>query len=87
MPWKDKNRASSYRRKKRRELKHRLIDGRICMDCGYADERALVFHHRIPEEKVEGIGVMLTWKEERVIAEAKKCDILCSNCHIIRHWG
>ncbi len=71
---------------KRRERKQKLVEmsGGKCIMCGYARcLAALSFHHRNPEEKkfgltVSGLGAN-TWKA--IIAEWKKCDLLCRNCH------
>ena len=57
--------------------------GGICHLCGYSRSmRALHFHHLDPGEKrleinAGGAGVSL----ERLREEAKKCVLLCSNCH------
>jgi hypothetical protein len=60
-----------------------------CKKCGEADIRALAFHHRGSEEKLFGIaqGMSRCYSFERMAAEAKKCDILCQNCHAKEHTG
>lgn len=56
--------------------------GRCCI-CGYArNMRALQFHHIDPSEKrleinAKGVAVAL----EKLRVEARKCVLLCSNCH------
>jgi len=76
-----------YQKKKRRELKAELIASRggRCADCGYnAAVAALEFHHRDAGSKAFQIsksGVSRT----RLWAEAAKCELLCANCHRVRH--
>ena len=79
----------SYRslKERRRRRKAELVDmfGGRCMDCGYdASPAALEFHHRDPATKEFGLG---NWhgSRERLHAEAAKCDLLCANCHRLRH--
>jgi hypothetical protein len=58
-----------------------------CMRCGFADTRALAFHHRDPGMKeftISGQGRVVS--EERFQAEIAKCDVLCANCHAIEHY-
>jgi hypothetical protein len=69
----------------RRRLKSILVQeagGRCCL-CGYdRHPRALEFHHLEPAEKrrtVSGGGV--TASLEALRAEARKCVLLCANCH------
>jgi transposase len=71
--------------RRRRKMKEILVReaGGACVICGYnAWIGALEFHHREPSEKlfeVSGRGV--TRSLERARAEARKCILLCSNCH------
>ncbi len=57
--------------------------GGACAICGYAQNmRALHFHHLQPLEKrieINAKGVALSLETLR--AEARKCVLLCSNCH------
>ena len=69
----------------RRRLKEILVReaGGRCLVCGYdRHPRALEFHHLDPREKrlplsANGMTVAL----DALRAEAKKCVLLCSNCH------
>lgn len=56
-----------------------------CKICGFDDWRALVFHHRNPEEKEYLISAMCYYPNETIQKEMNKCDILCANCHRILH--
>lgn len=71
--------------RRRRRVKEILVAeaGGACLVCGYARcLRALHFHHLDPSEKRFGLG-QGGWT--RAIAElreeARKCVLLCSNCH------
>ena len=76
-----------YLRKRRRQRKQKLVElhGGCCEDCGYNKSlAALEFHHRNAETKDFGLGNFNgSW--ERLLEEAAKCDLLCANCHRIRH--
>lgn len=60
-----------------------------CNDCGNADHVVLTFHHVDPATKVFAIS----WVKHSsiplpvLIDEINKCEVLCSNCHRIRHDG
>ncbi len=71
--------------RRRRRIKATLVReaGGACCVCGYsATMRALHFHHRDPAEKrleLNAKGIALSLETLRV--EARKCVLLCSNCH------
>jgi transposase/ribosomal protein S27AE len=71
--------------KRRRALKRILVEeaGGKCTLCGYSRcHRALEFHHLDPKAKEFELGRRgLTLSLARLRAEAKKCALLCSNCH------
>jgi hypothetical protein len=58
--------------------------GGCCAICGYARcLRALEFHHRDPAQKAFGVALHgVTRSLARARAEAAKCVLLCSNCHM-----
>jgi hypothetical protein len=69
----------------RKERKKKLLSmfGGACRKCGYSRcVRALEFHHKDREAKafnLSMLGYTCSWK--RLVEEASKCEILCSNCH------
>ncbi len=71
--------------RRRRKMKRILVEeaGGACARCGYSSNmRALHFHHVNPAEKhieLNAKGVALALDTLR--AEARKCVLLCSNCH------
>src|SRR5687768_5361247 len=58
-----------------------------CIRCGFANPRALQFHHRDPSQKTLEIANCLRqgWGKDRLQSEIDKCDVLCANCHAIEH--
>ena len=58
-----------------------------CIQCGFDDSRALVFHHREPNTKSFTIGANGgRHSKKNLINEIDKCDVLCANCHSIHHY-
>ena len=75
--------------KRRRKLKKKLVEyfGGKCIKCGYSKcIWALTFHHKDPKEKDFTIssGDTRAWKT--LLGEAKKCDLVCMNCHAELHY-
>ena len=59
-----------------------------CGKCGYDKNLScLSFHHRNPNERSFGLDqrICSMYSMKRLIVEAKKCDVLCLNCHIDYH--
>jgi len=71
--------------RRRRKVKKILVQeaGGACCLCGYdRNMRALHFHHLEPSQKrheINAKGVAIALDKLRV--EARKCVLLCSNCH------
>jgi len=56
-----------------------------CADCGGRFAQcSMDFDHRDPSTKVKNVTSMIMGSIERMLAEAAKCDIVCSNCHRLR---
>ena len=67
----------------------RLIKG--CMDCGETHLAVLQFHHREGEpydKRYRSVRRMVTHcrPQDAIIKELAKCDVLCANCHLKRHY-
>ncbi len=57
-----------------------------CIDCGEDNILVLDFHHRIEENKRFNVGKGIrSYSLTTLKKEIAKCDVLCSNCHRIRH--
>lgn len=84
---------SSERVKKwRKNTKNKLVAalGGKCRVCGYSKcTQALALHHINPAEKEFNFSSLRaspkTWS--KIVAEAKKCVLLCHNCHMEVHDG
>jgi hypothetical protein len=75
---------SRGRRRQLRKVRLAELLGGQCMKCGYRrTPSALEFHHRNERKKSFNVcGNNLTkYSWERLVAEVKKCDLLCANCH------
>jgi hypothetical protein len=61
----------------------------MCERCGFADFRALQFHHHGNDEKAFNVADMVRSVSsiESVKREIDKCIVLCSNCHQIEHYN
>lgn len=70
-----------------REHKQRAVEykGGRCLDCDQAFPACVFdFHHRNPDSKDFMIGSgSKDWT--KIKAELDKCDLLCANCHRLRH--
>ena len=82
----------AYHRARRTDRKLRLVAllGGRCQRCGFAEHVcALSFHHRDPATKAFPLErrQMSGRPWDELVAEAKKCTLLCLNCHAILHWA
>lgn len=59
-----------------------------CQKCGFSHPAVLDFDHRDPNQKIMEVGTLVSegYSLEVIEAEIAKCDVLCSNCHRIRHY-
>lgn len=77
------------RKSERRQKKIALIEmlGGKCAKCGYNKSvTALSFHHKVTSEKKFDISngcLLKSWNA--LVIEARKCEILCLNCHAELH--
>lgn len=74
---------SVLRRVKKKKVELVRMFGGKCSRCGYSKSNAaLQFHHTEPKNKSFSIGSkQQSYSLERLIEEAKKCILLCANCH------
>ncbi len=86
MPY--KNREDLYKAQKRHRIKIRkklfdFLSLRECIDCGERDPVVLDFDHIKPGTKFKSVSRMLSghYSWESILAEIKKCEIRCANCH------
>ena len=86
------NRHQNYATQQQRGRHRRQLliqdKGGRCARCGYSrNGAALAFHHLDPATKSFGIDIRVcsntTW--ETLVSEARKCSLLCLNCHAEIH--
>lgn len=60
----------------------------FCILCGEDHPACLDFHHREPSNKSFNVsqGPNSRYSVSRILEEAEKCDVLCSNCHRKETW-
>jgi hypothetical protein len=72
-----------WNRRKIRAIEY--LGGR-CMRCGLRGHPILFdFDHRMPSEKRFDWNKLRLHAWKTVLAELDKCDLLCGNCHRLRH--
>ena len=88
---KNKNNPSHYvtanqiKHRKLRQEKLLELKSFPCVNCGIMYPPCVMeFHHRDPETKVTTVSKIRLGDME---SEAAKCDLLCANCHRLRHHG
>lgn len=74
--------------KRRKSNLIKVFNSKCCI-CGFDKwQSALEFHHVNPENKEFGLTVNTTTKAlEKQLAEARKCILVCANCHRGIHSG
>lgn len=82
----DAGNKSKKKREFRRGIKSKLVMalGGKCVCCGYDKSLcALTFHHLNPEDKEFTIGKIKASVQsiDKIVEEAKKCVLVCNNCH------
>jgi hypothetical protein len=84
--WRENNKEEVNRKRKERKKNHRdyLVNmlGGKCVGCGTTEN--LQFDHIDRHEKSFCLGKSLANKLDKLIEEAKKCQLLCDSCHRIK---
>ena len=62
---------------------------RGCVVCGISHPAVLQFHHKDRTTKVKNIALMISTNQPAAVIEAEieKCEVLCMNCHTIKHYN
>lgn len=73
-----------------KQIAYILRSGGQCIDCENEEVLLLQYHHRDPLNKVFPLGDALKNKRngrslQEIDEEIAKCDLLCPNCHALRH--
>ena len=85
----NKKNWKSYQRTQRQRIRAFIVEykkTKVCEKCGYADYRALVFHHAGNKEFNISKATVHKYSQERLIKEMEACSIICGNCHLIIHY-
>lgn len=70
----------------RRAWYNNFMVGQLCADCGETDRAQLQWHHRDSVTKRHPVTRMVNiYPIRETLAEIEKCDLLCANCHVMRH--
>lgn len=73
-----------YYAKKLKSINH--LGGK-CVNCGETEQFKLTFHHMIPNEKEYKVSDLFCKSWDVVKKEIEKCELLCFNCHMEKHYG
>jgi hypothetical protein len=75
-------------RKSKAMLRQRVLDayGRVCVGCGFADERALTLDHvhNNGAEERRSIGERGVYRRALIVENQNDYQILCMNCQFIK---
>ena len=79
------------KRNRKNEIKEWFKNYKKTLKCKICNENTwymLDFHHRDPLQKDVEVAYAIAsgWSKERIMAEADKCDIYCSNHHRELHY-
>lgn len=55
-----------------------------CTDCGIKYPPYVMDFDHVKGQKVRGVSQILRYGEAAMMAEIKKCELVCANCHRIR---
>lgn len=88
----ERTRGTQARRQTKREFKRSRSDwlrslkaGRPCTDCGKVlPPEAMQWDHRPGTEKIGDVSTLTGLSMQRILDEIAKCDLVCTNCHIMR---
>lgn len=91
---KNKDRVKQYKAKYKsknktlaRELVQNIKTENKCKYCKESRFYCLDFHHKTPAKKKDTVSNLVRqgYSIKTILAEIKKCDIICSNCHRKQH--
>jgi len=89
--YEEKEYKRNYYNQQRWDKKKKLIQhmGNKCWRCGMKNLPICVWqwHHFDPKNKQIALSQVITHSWTKILEEAKKCVLVCSNCHKIIHYG
>lgn len=78
---------------RKRILKLRLLQSRNqlhCMECGYKRNALCLDFHHTGEKRIDISDCIFNRRHvpwEELVSETSRCEVLCRNCHRIKHFG
>lgn len=83
----NRDKANAYNRERSAKIGEYIVSKRTaCVDCGETHPAVLDFHHKDPSSKRFSVSHRNGASFRLLDEEIAKCEVLCSNCHRIRHW-
>ena len=88
--WRTKNKPlQAVRAAKQRQINQKkFLEYKATLKCnrgGFNHPAALVFHHKNPKQKDFTVSTKRFGSLPILKKEIAKCEVLCSNCHLIHH--
>lgn len=81
----DKTQREKARADRNRERIAQIKLSKGCVDCGYNKNAvALEFDHLPGYVKIKTVASFCYSAWDKIQAEIDKCEVVCSNCHLIR---
>lgn len=62
------------------------LKNKPCIDCGARHHYSMMDFDHIDNNKVMNVSKMRNKSMDTLLAEIKKCELVCSNCHRLRTW-
>jgi len=82
VPYKDKDKQRAYQKQRVAKIREQWFkENGPCKECG--SRLNLEIHHKDPTQKES--HRIWSWAKERREAELKKCEVLCTTCHMAKH--
>lgn len=82
---------NTYARERRGELTAwvRSLKDKPCQDCGDQFPPCCMDFDHVRGEKITTVTRLINfgYSREAILAEIAKCDLVCANCHRIRHFA
>lgn len=80
--------SNQYRRRVERAEWFFEYKKTLACACGENHPACIQFHHRNPLEKEADVAFLVAagYSKEVILAEIAKCEVICSNCHLKKHW-
>lgn len=82
----DKRKRSDKAFKQRKRLFFWNLKRNPCTDCGIVYHPVSMDFDHLPQYKKLSNNGFTAMSKTRILAEIKKCELVCANCHRVRTW-